>query len=150
MSITSDVLSGEGDVEDVEIDVDVPVEGIEGFFEVFIEIRFEVLQEDGFKSIFKHVLEGKEVEGFKGIGAIFEKEPAGGEDHVDVGIEVQLFAEGMQATTDGGDQMTFLKPTENSFRGGFEKKFQEMRMLFKNKPEVIRDGEGDVIVSDVG
>lgn len=72
------------------------------------------------------------------------------EDHVNMGVEVQLFAEGMQAGTDGGDEMTFLKPGENSFGGGFEEEFQERRMLPKDIPEVIRDGEGDMVVSDVG
>lgn len=40
--ITADVLTGKGDVEDVEIDMDVPVKGIEQFFEIFVKVRFEV------------------------------------------------------------------------------------------------------------
>lgn len=150
MSVTADVLSGEGDVEDIEIDVDVPVEGIEEFFEVFVEIRFKILEEDGFKTIFEHVFEGKEVEGFPGVLAVFVKESAGGEDHVDVGIEVQLFAEGMQTGADGRDKMAFIKPRENSFGRSLKEEFQEMRMLLKEIPEIIRNGKSDVVVLDVG
>lgn len=55
----------------------------------------------------------------------------------------------MQAPTDSGDQMTFMKPGKDSFSRSFKKEFQEMRMLLKKIPEVIRDGEGDVVVLDV-
>lgn len=54
MGITSDVLAGKGDIEDVEIDIDIPVEGIEEFFEVNIEVRFKIFKEDGFKTLSEH------------------------------------------------------------------------------------------------
>ena len=40
--ITADVLAGEGEVEDVEIEMDIPVQGIEKLFEIVIKVRFEI------------------------------------------------------------------------------------------------------------
>lgn len=40
--ITADILAGESDIEDTQSDMDIPVEGIEEFFEVFLKIRFQI------------------------------------------------------------------------------------------------------------
>lgn len=43
------------------------------------------------------MFEGKEVEGFEGVLTLFIEESSGGENHVNVRVGLEVFAEGVQA-----------------------------------------------------
>ena len=55
----------------------------------------------------------------------------------------------MHAGTDSGGKMTFFEPGEDTFGGRLEKEFKQVRMKFKEIPEIVRDGEGDMVVFNV-
>ena len=64
-------------------------------------------------------------------------------------IEFEVFAEGMQARADGRNKLALLKPRKNRLGAGFKKEVKKMKVLLKNKPEIVGSGEGDMIIWDV-
>ena len=97
---------------------------------------------DGGEAFFRH-----------GVEAAFLVEQAVGSEDVEVRVEDEVVAEGVDGSgggeATGGQAETGAEGGAQAFGGGLEKKMKEVAALAEDAAEHLRDGEHELAVGDV-